>query len=287
MIRRNGFTLIELLVVIAIIAILAAILFPVFAQAREKARAITCTSNEKQIGLAMLQYVQDYDETFPLEQRNSNSGEIANDGTPGTYSDPVPWHYVINPYIKNGEKGQPDPMTGKFELKGGVFHCPSFPVVQPRDYGLSDAISGSGDFSWHAGVSPSASLAAIPNPASKLLVAEKGYFGGQPDALTFSGPEVWTAEWNYIPAGIDINIGDSDNGKWSSYPFSSEVPRYRHQATCNVLFADGHVKSMKRGSMSGVEGWCRYIYVNDGIGNAGQSWYPYSPAPAKCAGYDN
>ena len=63
---RLGFTLIELLVVIAIIAILAAILFPVFAQAREKARQISCISNEKQIGLAALQYTQDYDELMPL-----------------------------------------------------------------------------------------------------------------------------------------------------------------------------------------------------------------------------
>src|SRR5262245_17413238 len=63
--RRCGFTLIELLVVIAIIAILAAILFPVFAQAREKARQATCLSNIKQIGLAAMMYVQDYDETFP------------------------------------------------------------------------------------------------------------------------------------------------------------------------------------------------------------------------------
>ena len=62
---KRAFTLIELLVVIAIIAILAAILFPVFAQAREKARSISCLSNQKQIGLAVLQYVQDYDEIFP------------------------------------------------------------------------------------------------------------------------------------------------------------------------------------------------------------------------------
>ena len=62
---RNGFTLIELLVVIAIIAILAAILFPVFAQAREKARTATCASNLKQISLGVLQYVQDYDESYP------------------------------------------------------------------------------------------------------------------------------------------------------------------------------------------------------------------------------
>lgn len=62
---RSGFTLIELLVVIAIIAILAAILFPVFAQAREKARSASCLSNTKQLGLGLVMYVQDYDETFP------------------------------------------------------------------------------------------------------------------------------------------------------------------------------------------------------------------------------
>src|ERR1051326_525026 len=64
--RSRGFTLIELLVVIAIIAILAAILFPVFAQAREKARAISCLSNIKQIGTGCMMYIQDYDETYPL-----------------------------------------------------------------------------------------------------------------------------------------------------------------------------------------------------------------------------
>jgi prepilin-type N-terminal cleavage/methylation domain-containing protein len=70
--RRNGFTLIELLVVIAIIAILAAILFPVFAQAREKARQTQCLSNMRQMGLAVQMYLQDFDERFPLDSHTGS-----------------------------------------------------------------------------------------------------------------------------------------------------------------------------------------------------------------------
>ncbi|MBD3292214.1 MAG: prepilin-type N-terminal cleavage/methylation domain-containing protein, partial [Armatimonadia bacterium] len=86
---RRGFTLIELLVVIAIIAILAAILFPVFARAREKARQTSCLSNSKQIGTALMMYVQDYDETLPGYYNPDLPGE-ANQ-----------WYEVIEPYVKN------------------------------------------------------------------------------------------------------------------------------------------------------------------------------------------
>ncbi|MCD6361827.1 MAG: DUF1559 domain-containing protein [Armatimonadetes bacterium] len=96
---RRGFTLIELLVVIAIIAILAAILFPVFAKAREKARQTSCLSNVKQICLAVMQYAQDYDEMMPCVQMNYCSA------TGGT----AYWFEVIEPYIKNDQ----------------VFKCPS------------------------------------------------------------------------------------------------------------------------------------------------------------------
>src|SRR5258707_13232840 len=89
-----GFTLIELLVVIAIIAILAAILFPVFAQAREKARATSCLSNTKQMGLALRMYVQDYDEKFPFAA-NLESGFADSDKWYGTVK--------LQPYIKNGD----------------------------------------------------------------------------------------------------------------------------------------------------------------------------------------
>jgi prepilin-type N-terminal cleavage/methylation domain-containing protein len=86
--RKTAFTLIELLVVIAIIAILAAILFPVFAQAREKARAISCISNLKQLGLGIMQYSQDYDERNPYV--------YGNNGTPDWS-----WCTIVYPYIKN------------------------------------------------------------------------------------------------------------------------------------------------------------------------------------------
>jgi prepilin-type N-terminal cleavage/methylation domain-containing protein/prepilin-type processing-associated H-X9-DG protein len=98
----SGFTLIELLVVIAIIAILAAILFPVFAQAREKARQTSCLSNMKQIGLAFMQYVQDYDETY------TGMGSYADPVNGGT-TNLVPYDGLIMPYIKSDK----------------VFQCPS------------------------------------------------------------------------------------------------------------------------------------------------------------------
>jgi prepilin-type N-terminal cleavage/methylation domain-containing protein len=92
--RKSGFTLIELLVVIAIIAILAAILFPVFAQAREKARQASCLSNLKQSGIAGMMYVQDYDETYPLSLY-INMGN----NPPCVFS----FYNALSPYQKNSQ----------------------------------------------------------------------------------------------------------------------------------------------------------------------------------------
>src|SRR5256885_15296467 len=99
--RKTGFTLIELLVVIAIIAILAAILFPVFAQAREKARAITCLSNEKNIGTAIQMYAQDYDEGIVPWYSCEWDGAGCSAGGTVSRRDRV-WVSRMQPYIKNG-----------------------------------------------------------------------------------------------------------------------------------------------------------------------------------------
>src|SRR5437762_504790 len=97
--KRSAFTLIELLVVIAIIAILAAILFPVFAQAREKARQTMCLSNQRQVGLATKMYVQDYDEMFPQVKRSSSNPAV--DDADGSLEDPDygSIFVIIGPYI--------------------------------------------------------------------------------------------------------------------------------------------------------------------------------------------
>ncbi len=148
---RSGFTLIELLVVIAIIAILAAILFPVFAQAREQARKTTCLSNMKQHGLAVNMYVQDYDETFPL-----------------AWCDAGTWYFVLDPYVKSAGVSQwalTSPTT--------VWHCPSDTQSKQAviSYAANALIVGGGDLAWGY-VFPAKTLAAIDKPADVVFDGE-------------------------------------------------------------------------------------------------------------------
>ncbi len=140
--RRSGFTLIELLVVIAIIAILAAILFPVFARAREKARQSSCLANVKQLGLAMMQYCQDYDESFPTLGYNWSYGGWGDRA----------WSWRIEPYAKNE----------------GIYRCPSMrpTVARPCSYTMNSDLCNP----WYG---PAQTLGSVEYPAQTCMTAEQ------------------------------------------------------------------------------------------------------------------
>jgi prepilin-type N-terminal cleavage/methylation domain-containing protein/prepilin-type processing-associated H-X9-DG protein len=230
---RGGFTLIELLVVIAIIAILAAILFPVFAQAREKARATACISNEKQVGLALMQYVTDYDETWP-------SGRLFNEMYTSPRTDPtgIGWAQQAYPYIKNG----------------GLFKCPSddteVPTGAPNNVVISYAMN------WNlAGITD----ADLTKPAMTCgLIEVSGNDGYVRDnaaldnrAPAAHGPTVATdgsagglARGSYRTGILGFPARD---------PSQARVNRMgipRHNEGSNFLCADGHVKWARGATVS-------------------------------------
>ncbi len=147
--RRSAFTLIELLVVIAIIAILAAILFPVFAKAREKARQSSCSSNLKQLGVAAMSYVQDFDEMYPSSWYG-----------PGAYPGAYQWNGAVAPYIKNTQ----------------VFQCPSDKTVTVA-YGINVCYYGGSGVTGVSATPPyGRSQAVVVNSAGTILLAESGGF---------------------------------------------------------------------------------------------------------------
>jgi prepilin-type N-terminal cleavage/methylation domain-containing protein/prepilin-type processing-associated H-X9-DG protein len=225
---RRGFTLIELLVVIAIIAVLAAILFPVFARARENARRASCMSNLKQIGLGLLQYTQDYDEKTPLSwfAPSGYGGDASKPISSGT--DAYKWMDAIYPYVKSEQ----------------IFDCPSDTFVKDMytdrknteysfrngyRYGsYADNHVYSDNPAWSvSGVA----LAAIEAPATTVWAA---------DSVPLPAPStnVYSFEfsWPNVGAQPSITVGS---------PNRLDKIAERHLDTTNVLFCDGHVKSLK------------------------------------------
>ncbi|MBC8138032.1 MAG: prepilin-type N-terminal cleavage/methylation domain-containing protein, partial [Fibrella sp.] len=212
----SGFTLIELLVVIAIIAILAAILFPVFAQARDKARQASCLSNIRQIGIGMIMYVQDSDETYPgaLQPEPTINGGSTTDMR-------KPLDMQIMPYIKNDQiwscpsdaaprvpptDGRLQWWDGTYRDKGIIRSYGYMAEIDTTERGMRDPNTGLSPYTGPrlpgAGNAPvGKALAVIDQPSSTVALAELwavgdgdwaalGYVGG-PHASTIAGCDIW------------------------------------------------------------------------------------------------
>ncbi|HEY3333516.1 MAG TPA: DUF1559 domain-containing protein [Capsulimonadaceae bacterium] len=268
---RSGFTLIELLVVIAIIAILAAILFPVFATAREKARQTNCSSNLKQFGLAFVQYCQDYDERMPSGGNQNGQGNG--------------WACQVYPYIKSR----------------GVFLCPDDAGSGGRDivsygYNVNNVASGSGTPPVGKQVSQYVSV-------SKTIVLFEVVGNGNSTGVAYDPTYANYSSWGgdihpgvdaYSPAGNGLGGNWDPNGYGAGNVLSNlqYATGYllnsngsagnfagatgRHNDGSNIAFADGHVKWLKPTMISAGGS-------NTVSGNCGTSVWPQVAAATDCS----
>ena len=244
--QRRGFTLIELLVVIAIIAILAAILFPVFAQAREKARQTTCVSNLKQIGTAFMMYVQDYDETYPPWTGMCPDANLR-------WALRYMYPGLVDPYIKNGANVQ----TG--ELKD-VWACPSSKaglgavsntyaynfwtfggystcMCNPTQAACTRDPGAFAQFASSAYNTP-APQAAIQFPAETIMLSDGAQLSRPPQfAIGFNGDIYFVGVWGAHQRG-NGNVNTTVNNAFIGFIKTLITGRLT-----NVLYADGHVKT--------------------------------------------
>ena len=275
--KLAGFTLIELLVVISIIAVLAAILFPVFARARENARRASCLSNLKQIGLGFMMYVQDYDGRFPLAAYHplGSPGSSSNDpitkqtdsSMPGAYftvrqnSWPtghfITWMDLIYPYVKSVQ----------------VFECPSYQAPAPNStiiwpsYGYNLGISNWNYYkqyfycnaSFCNGMDPASAdipltQSAIDRPAEVIV------------SMDFQDAYSWIASpWSWYQATTSVNRG---------------LLTAPHLEGGSAVYADGHAKWTSKGRMAtisatGMTGWCNPdnpVYTR---ATCSVNWNPY------------
>ena len=240
--RPYGFTLIELLVVIAIISVLAAVLFPVFAQAREKARQISCLSNHKQIVLALFQYVQDNDETYPQEHPGTNNPAVDDDNGQMEGSDYGSPFEKIMPYVSAGNG------TGTASQHQSLFVCPDDP--DPHAAQLDQTLMAAGQQACSTsapapGVTSylvnayflfGATLAQVPSPAGTIYLAERNNAFCDVHLHPWLG-EIYNGAPPATPANCPLQPNDVPN---PDNQFA--IACIRHAGGANYGFADGHAK---------------------------------------------
>ena len=240
----KGFTLIELLVVIAIIAILAAILFPVFARARENARRSSCQSNLKQIGLGMYQYSQDFDEKFVSNCYGpSSSGQYQSGNYGGGLN--YKWMDAMQPYVKSTQL-----FTCPSDTEQDVANLTFSPQYIPADKLVGSSYQNYGSYgvntnygSYRGPGSGGLTLATVEAPSTTFWVLET-----YPTAARSNYGKYRTA-FDSTGATLAVNAaGDKAEVTSSGFHYGGGV-HARHLETTNVLYTDGHVKSIKMGAI--------------------------------------
>jgi len=269
--KRRGFTLIELLVVIAIIAILAAILFPVFAQAKVAAKKASDLSNQKQLSLGETMYAGDNDDYY------ARNFYVITNAAGTAWQEDVSWTKSVYPYLKNGT-------VAANNATGGIFQTPG--TTYGLGYAVHDRLLPSCDMDWNSRLCtapgrPSVSQTQINNLTSKLVLTTSGVnpAWGVPGSNMDSSWWWWGAETNkydpttktcgnaaWPPAVYGGNAGfrcyNKDNDAWPNWA----MPRFRFSEGANVGYADGHAKFAKDAAFN----WCTMMYV-DGL-YAGDEW---------------
>jgi prepilin-type N-terminal cleavage/methylation domain-containing protein len=263
---RKGFTLIELLVVIAIIAILAAILFPVFAQAREKARAISCLSNVKQLALAILMYTQDWDEKWPTQRDHCGQLAFCETGDPKgccgaqgmneTFMAYYGWALLMQPYVKST----------------ALFKCPSFPSNQYKWNGWPEIGTGHLDCLNDLGFLGAGSQWNGVSYEFKLGLAWDGTCGTP--IASINNPAATFSTLEYMPVHTFGTEGVHRGGFWVIFTTPEEIAQLSEMAF-NAGFVDGHAKLVR------VTQTCQFARC---AAREDEAWVPFTPF--FCAHYD-
>ena len=266
---KQGFTLIELLVVIAIIAILAAILFPVFARARENARRSSCSSNMKQVALGIIQYNQDYDEKFPMPITTADaSGQVDRPWDTGYTQAELGWDHAVQPYIKSTQ----------------LFRCSS--TGPGNDVNLPPGAKRNADWSGHTNYAINRRITGSfrnfvnggpPNPsANPRPISLAG--------LEFSAATILLTE-THQHAAVGANLDDGGGWAWTDghqflldgkHPImNGQSPLKKHLDGANYAFADGHVKWYNASRMQ-----LSVVGQTGGVANSKGNDPTYCPSPS-------